>query len=298
VTVSTASELSTALGAARPGQTIVLNDGTYRGDFTLRACGTATEPIRVTGGRGAILDGGSVSGGYVLHLDNASYVQVDGITVTNGQKAVVLDQSSHVSLQNLDLHTTGEEVVLLRNYSRDNLVRKNEIHDSGRVTPGYGEGVYLGLSRSNWSTSQSRTGGQPDTSDRNSVVGNHIYDTTAENVDVKEGTTGGVISGNVLDGSALSGANYADSWVDVAGNGYTVENNSGVNNGSVLVDGYQTHVQATGWAAGNVFRGNTSAVNGPGYAVNVQTPSSRNVVYLSNTYSAAKRGLTNIAATP
>lgn len=298
VSVSTAPELSTALGAARPGETIVLRDGTYQGNFTLRSSGTATAPIRVTGGRGAILDGGMVSSGYVLHLDNANYVQIDGITVMNGQKAVVLDQSSHVTLQNLDLHRTGEELVLLRNYSRDNLVAHNDIHDSGRVSPGYGEGVYIGLSRSNWSTTQSRTSGQPDTSDRNSVVDNHIYDTSAENVDVKEGTTGGLISGNLMDSSALSGANYADSWVDVAGNGYTVANNSGVNNGRVLVDGYQTHIQATGWATGNVFKGNSSAVNGSGYAVNVQTPSSGNVVYLSNTYSAAQRGLTNIAVTP
>jgi hypothetical protein len=55
---------------------------------------------------------------------------------------------------------------LLRDYSRENVVSHNDIHDSGRVTPGYGEGVYLGLSRSNWSAPQSRTGGQPDTSDR------------------------------------------------------------------------------------------------------------------------------------
>jgi hypothetical protein len=299
VDVSTAGQLSSALSSAVPGRTIRLADGTYRGNFSLRTSGTASAPIRITGSRRAVLDGGTLASGYVLHLDRADYVQVDGITVRNGQKAVVLDQSSHVTLTRLDLRSTGSEVLLLRNYSCDNVVSDSEIHDSGRVTAGYGEGVYIGLSRSNWSSAgQSRTNGGPDRSDRNTVVGNHIYATTAENVDVKEGTTGGRISGNRFDATGISGANYADSWVDIAGNGYLVENNVGVNAGAVLVDGYQTHVIVSGWADGNVFRGNASAVNGPGYGIAIATPSSGNVVFAGNTATGARKGLTNVTVVP
>lgn len=295
--VSTAAELTSALQAATPGTTIVLADGTYAGRFTLARSGTATAPIRITGSRAAVLDGGSTSTGYVLHLDRASYVQVDGFTVRNGQKAVVLDESSHVVLDHLDLGHTGDEVLLLRNYSSDNVVSDNEIHDSGLVTPGYGEGVYVGLSKSNWSsTSQSRTGGAPDTSDRNRIQGNHIVRTTAESVDIKEGTTGGVITGNTFDATGLSGANYADSWVDIAGNGYLVQGNTGLPGGALL-DGHQTHVILAGWGNDNVFDANASTVDAAGYGVHIHTKGTGNVVKASNTVVGAAKGLTNIAVT-
>jgi len=298
VNVATASQLSAALSVTAPGQTIVLADGTYAGRFTLSRSGTATAPIRITGSRSARLDGGSTSSGYTLHLDNANYAQVDGITVTNSQKGIVLDQSSNSVLTNLDVYYTGSEAVLLRNYSSDDVVSANEVHDTGKVTAGYGEGIYIGLAVSNWSsTGQSRTNGGPDTSDRNQIMGNHVYNTTAENVDIKEGTTGGLIANNRFDSMGMSGANYADSWVDIAGNGYLVRGNVGINPGGALLDGYQTHVQVSGWAQYNTFQTNSSAVNAAGYAINLQI-SGGNVVKADNTQTGAAKGLTNIAVTP
>ncbi len=295
VKVSTAAQLTSALKAATPGTTIALADGTYSGRFTLARSGTAAAPIRITGGREAVLDGGSTSTGYVLHLDRANHVRVDGFTVRNGQKAVVLDESNHVALDDLDLGRTGSEVVLLRNFSSDNVVSNSEIHDAGLVTPGYGEGVYIGLAKSNWaSTSQSRTGGAPDTSDRNQIVGNHVFRTAAENVDIKEGTTGGTITGNTFDATGMSGANYADSWVDIAGNGYLTKGNTGLNPGGALLDGYQTHVQLAGWGNDNVFDANASQVGAAGYAVNIHTKGTGNVVTATNTVSGAGKGLTNV----
>ena len=302
VNVSTAAQLSAALSVASPGQTISLADGTYVGHFTLLHSGTAAAPIRITGSRNARLDGGSMSGGYVLHLDKANYVQVDGITITNGQKAVVMDQCSHDVLTNLDAYHTGEEIILLRNYSSDNVVSGNEVHDSGHTTAGYGEGIYIGLAISNWSSSgQSRTNGGPDTSDRNQITGNRVYGTTAENIDIKEGTTGGLIANNSLDSTGMSGANYADSWVDIAGNDYLVRNNIGVHPSGVMLDGYQTHIQASGWAMNNTFTANTSAVNASGYAFNIQTSGGTtlgNVVKADNTETGAAKGMANIAITP
>ena len=269
--MSTAAQLTSALAGATPGDTITLADGTYHGNFTAKVPATEANPIRLTGSRSAILDGGNVSTGYALHLDGADYWQVDGFSVGDAQKAIVLDATSHATLSNLNIHHTGDELVLLRNYSRNDLVTGNEIYDSGLVTPGYGEGVYVGLAISNWSSAgQSRTGGQPDTSDGVTISGNDIHDTTAENIDIKEGTSGGTISGNTFNAHGLSGANYADSWVDIAGNGYTVSGNTGTNPGGALLDGYQTHVQASGWGRLNVFSANTSAVNASGYGFDIQ----------------------------
>lgn len=300
IRVTNAHQLQRALDDARPGTTISLADGTYDGRFTMTRSGTEDKPITITGGRGAVLDGGKVASGYVLHLDRARYVHVHGLTVRNGQKAVVLDSSSHDVLSDLDLSHTGDEVLVLRNGSRDNRILRNEVHDAGLVEPGYGEGIYVGQSESNWSSSSSRTHGRPDTSNRNVITGNWIHDTAAEGIDIKEGTSGGVVSDNTFDSRGLTGNNYADSWVDVAGNDYLISGNHGVNaEGSALADGYQTHVILPGWGRNNTFQGNQAAVDASGYAVKVQDPlSTGNVVAADNTQSGARQGLTNARVAP
>lgn len=293
VTVRTAAELKAALAAALPGQTIALADGTYAGNFTLKRSGTAQQPIRIVGSRAAIIDGGKVSGGVSLHLDSVSYVAVQGITIRNAQKPLLLDQSSRVTLTGLDVGVAGTEAVTFRNNSTDNVLSASLVHDAGLSEKDYGEGVYIGIAYSKWSSSYSRTAGKPDASDRNQIVGNHIWGTTAEPIDIKEGTTGGLISGNLLDGTALTGANYADSWIDVKGNGYRILANTGVNSGTVLLDGYQQHVATTGWGRANIFDGNVSAVNGKGYGISVQDASAGTVVYNTNTVTGAAKGLSN-----
>ena len=81
--------------------------------------------------------------------------------------------------------------------------------------------------------------------------------TTAENVDVKEGTVGGLISGNTFDGSGMD-PQAADSWVDIKGNNYTVSRNRGF---AAPVDGFQTHVQLHRRGVGNVFTDNVVHVD-------------------------------------
>ncbi|MFD7731307.1 sheath polysaccharide-degrading enzyme, partial [Kitasatospora phosalacinea] len=90
----------------------------------------------------------------------------------------------------------------------------------------------------------------------NNTIGPNIG---GENIDLKEGTTGGLVSGNRFDGNGLTNVNYDDSWVDVKGNGYVIENNTGVR---TMNDGYQTHTQQPGWGCGTVFRGNASDLTG------------------------------------
>ena len=50
---------------------------------------------------------------------------------------------------------------------------------------------------------------------------------TAEAIDIKEGTCNGTIIGNIFNGTGMSGQNFADSWIDVKGYNYVIENNTG-----------------------------------------------------------------------
>ncbi|MFC6225926.1 right-handed parallel beta-helix repeat-containing protein [Hymenobacter artigasi] len=302
VAVATASQLQAALTYAQPGDVITLADGTYTGQFTVPAGknGTAASPVMLQGSRSAILQTNiRTSGNAALFLLGNSYWAFRGFTVTNSKKGIMVDYSSHNLFDNLSIHTIGEEGIHFRRFSTYNVLQNSSIQSTGLVEPGYGEGCYIGSAVSNWPT---YTNGDPDKCDyntvQNTVFGDNIK---AENIDIKEGTTGGTISGNTLNGKGLNGANYADSWLDVKGNGYTISGNTGTNGGPVLVDGFQTHVAVAGWGENNTFASNTCAVQAAGYGFNIQTKSGSalgNKVYASNRVAGAAAGTTNITVTP
>lgn len=291
VTVSTAAELSAALAAARPGQTIRLTDGTYTGKFVAAASGTDAAPITLTGSRAAVLSSGSLKSGYGLHI-TGSYWQVSGLSVAQSAKGIVLDGSAHTVLSNVDVGSIGSEAVHFRANSTDCTLRDSEIHDTGLAKPGFGEGIYVGSAKSNWKTVMG-SATTPDRSDRVLISNNRVSRTTAEGIDIKEGTTGGKVTGNSFSEAGFSGANSADSWVDVKGNGYTVTGNSG---SATKLDALQVHNVLDGWGRDNTFAGNTVLGGVPGYEVWIQFEDRGNTVRCQP--STAGRGLTNIPCTP
>jgi hypothetical protein len=292
VSVSTGAELSAALAAATPGTTIVLADGLYlaKQQFTAITACTAVAPCALRGSRGAVLDGQGVGGHYGLRLQGASHWTLSGFTVANANQGIVLDASSQNVIDGVEVRAIGAEGIHLRSFSSDNVVRASAVHDTGKASPQYGEGVYVGSAVSNWGT---YSGGLPDTSDRNVITGNSIWATGAESVDIKEGTTGGTLSRNRFDGAGMAGKNSADSWVDVKGNGWLVTGNTGAH---ALLDGFQTHVLAPGWGERNVFTADTADVGSSGYGFRFQNASStRNVLGCDNVVTRAQLGLANQA---
>ncbi|MEV5412381.1 right-handed parallel beta-helix repeat-containing protein [Thermopolyspora sp. NPDC052614] len=261
-TVAGAAELQKAIKTARPGDVIQMRPGDYRGNFVARKSGTPAKPIFLCGTAKSVLNGGNVNKGYVFHLDGADHWRLVGFIVRNGQKGVMADRATGVVIQNLTVHNIGHEGVHLRNFSSDNTVQYNKIYNVGLSKAKFGEGVYLGSAKSNW---KRYSGGQMDRSNGNVVRGNVIR-ATAEAVDVKEGTSGGRIVGNVFDGSVMGGDKLNDSWVDVKGNNYVIEGNRGK---KTLRDGFQTHEIIDGWGTGNVFRKNViDLAGGKGVGIN------------------------------
>lgn len=317
VVVATAAQLRDALDTARPGQRILLTPGTYRGSFVAQWPGTANAPITVSGPRTAVLinDGPSGSGpscpvptagwdsGYGLWLFGAAYWRLTGFTVAESKKGIVVDDSPHVTIQDVHVHDIEEEGVHFRRSSADSVLRDSVVTRTGLARPGFGEAVYLGSANSNWDCHGNSDG--VDRSDRIQVVGNVLGpDVTAEHIDVKEGTVDGVIRGNTFDGRGLSGENSADSWVDVKGTGYLIEGNTGsFAPPGVFANGYETHNPVAGSGCGNVWHDNISDLGGVGrWAINVTSTSkclgNLNVVYASNVVVDATGGLTNITVTP
>jgi hypothetical protein len=285
VNVSGASSLKKALASAKPGTVIRMAPGTYGGKFTIDAKGSASQPIWLCGGRDAVLDGKNDED-YILYLNKAAYVRLVGFSVRNGRKGVMADRTTNSVISGLSVSNTGDEAIHLRSFSTDNVVVGNVVRSTGHRRAKFGEGVYVGSATSNW---PKYSNGGPDKSDRNKVVGNDIAQTTSENIDIKEGTTGGLVSGNKLSGAGMTDA---DSFIDVKGNDWTVTANTGTGGGSVE-EGIQTHVEKGGWGQQNIISANRLVVNGTGFGIYIHDKVP-NTVACNNVVIGAAKGLSNV----
>lgn len=251
VNVSTSLELHTALANAQPGDFIYLADGIYNGNFEATVDATAEARIIVYGSRAAILEGTSLEQGYGFHLA-ADYWTLAGFSVRNYNKGIMTDGANFNVLRSLEVYQIGDEGIHFRSFSSDNLVQQSWVHDVGLNNVEFGEAIYLGSAVSNW---ERHSNGEPDTSDRNQVIGNLLGpNVAAEAVDIKEGTTGGVVRHNTF---ISTGENFADSWVDLKGNGYEVSDNMGMYTvGSTFTIAVDEMELVEGWGRDNNIHDN------------------------------------------
>ncbi|MFF2277401.1 nitrous oxide reductase family maturation protein NosD [Agromyces sp. NPDC058126] len=284
ISVSDEDELRTALENARPGDVIELAPGRYEGHFRMTADGESEAPITLCGTSDSILDGASTDDGYVVHLDGAAHWVLDGFSVQNGQKGVMVDATTDSVIRGLDVSDIGDEGIHLRAGSSDNQLLDNTISDTGLRKPKFGEGIYIGTAESNWCDISKC---EPDPSDRNLIEGNDISNTTSESVDIKEGTSDGILRDNNLDGAAI---HKADSLVDVKGNGWLIEGNTAEQSPG---DGFQTHEIVDGWGTNNIFRGNAASLSDAGLGFSLQ-PERANVLTCDNTVSGPGAELSNV----
>lgn len=297
-TVSTPEELVDALATAGPGDVITLAPGTYEQDggdrWVAAADGTQDAPVTLRGPREAVLSSDGPSGDYGLHV-TGDYWRVEGLTVANAAKGIVLDQSVGTHLVGVEVRDIGDEGVHFRWCSSDGVLRDSYVHDTGLDSPQYGEGVYVGSANSNWSK-YSCTDGR-DNSERVLIEGNTFSDVSAEGADLKEGTESGTLRGNTFVNVGFSGENSADSAVDAKGNGWTIEDNVVRGGSGAFLDAFQTHSVFEGYGTGNVFRGNVVEGDVPGFGIGLY-PAADNVVDCDNSAPGAALGLVGAGEKP
>jgi hypothetical protein len=289
VSISTSAGLTWALQNARPGDLIQLGDARYNGHFKSSIAGSAGHRITVCGSRNAIIDGGSLtSGGFALTI-RGNYWVLDGFTVTNTHQGVRFEGSSWSTARGLQIYSVGQEALNIQKFSSNDTLEANRIYDTGRTIAEYGEGLYIGSYNGHWCQVSNC---QPDRSDsvviRNNVIGPNVR---AEAIDVKEGTSGGLIEGNTFDGRGMvRSQTWVDSWVELKGNSYRVTGNRGTYS---LRDGYQAFQQIPGWGNGNVFTSNTSDLQSSGYGFRISNVTGTTVGCNNVTTNAG--GSTNLA---
>ncbi|MDD9268802.1 discoidin domain-containing protein [Paenibacillus sp. GCM10023248] len=254
VNCSTAACLTTALANASPGDHIVLAAGTYTGNFVSGTNGNSANPIIIesaSAANKAILNGGGTSSGYTLYL-TGDYTQVKNLKITNAKKGIMIDNSNNGLIDGVEVYNIGEEGVHYRDGSSNNVIQNSTVYDTGKVTADYGEGVYVGSDVGKWGTYVKEANNNRIT---NVTIGPNV---TAESVDIKEGTTGTIVENSTFNGTGISGANAADSFMDVKGNNSIIRNNTAFrNSNSIIVDAFQVHERSPGWGYNNDFYNNT-----------------------------------------
>lgn len=259
VKVSTSKELQNALQSAAAGDTILLAGGEYEWGqkgtvgslFMSSAEGTADAPITIKStdkSNPAILKGTSFSDGMVLYI-TGDYWNIEDISFCNAKKGIMLDNSNHTVIRNVSVYNIGEEGIHIRDGSSYCQIIEANIHDCGLLTDKYGEGIYIG-------SSKSTSGYSYDCNDnliKDCIIGPNV---TAECVDIKEYTTGNIIENCTMYGVGMTAT---DSFIDIKGNEVTVRNNIFYDDKNTnITDAVQLHCQVEGWGCDNEIYSNTA----------------------------------------
>ncbi|MBN2803721.1 MAG: right-handed parallel beta-helix repeat-containing protein [Deltaproteobacteria bacterium] len=190
--------------------------------------------------------------GYILWINGSNW-QIKNLLLRNGGKGLMLDESSNSLVSGVEVYQVGDEGIHLRSGTSNAVVENCIVDTTGLQQPGFGEGVYIGSDNSQWAY-------YDEACNNNTVRGCTLRNTGAEGVDVKEGTTGNLIEDCNIYGGGISGVNFADSFIDLKGDGARVlnntfykESNSKVTRGVAIVERPLGPTATNNWIYDNSF---------------------------------------------
>jgi len=283
-TVSTWSQLQSAVANIKAGTVIRMNPGTYTVPWSMpvKATGTSSAPAWICGSRSAVLTGKGVGTNGGFRVDQSSYLRISGMTVRGSQKGISVMNSHHVAVSDVLVEHVGEEAVHLKNNTSDSVVVSNTIRETGLLTPTYGEGVYIGTSKLNWCK---YNGCKADASNRNAIVSNNISKTTSEPIDLKEGAVDGTVWGNTINGANMK---TGKTLISVQSDNWVVAHNTGAN---AKTDGIQVWQVYDVWGKNNTVYANKFTSKIPGYGVRLAYKNLGNVVGCDTTVPSGSDGI-------
>lgn len=189
---------------ARSGDVVCFDAGTYPTLEIANRTGTAAGPIvfrTVPGGElKATFTSGSLKHGHSVRVDRSEHVHLYDLRLTSSQTGIEVGSSGYARLDGLlvervgqaaiKIHRTvaaGDEQRFLGPASHHCDVVSNTIRDTGRVTPRYGEGIYVG------------TGGlRGDDTHDVYVAYNHLDAVRAEAIEIKRHSHDVIVRGNLV----------------------------------------------------------------------------------------------------
>jgi len=185
-----------ALEKLRPGDTLIVHQGTYSesGRVSITVRGTASAPVMITGAEGEatplITRPASAEEQSTIHIEGATHLTIKGLEITgNGGDGVrLLKAPSFITLEDLTIHNI-DVGINFRSSMHHITVRRNHIYQTGALG-GTGEAMYVGCNYAECAVS-------------NSIIeGNWIHDTLqasqGDGIEIKRGSHSNVIRDNTL----------------------------------------------------------------------------------------------------
>ncbi len=249
-----------AADVVQAGDAVVIHAGTYAG-FQVDARGTQAAPISFTGDGGTVtIDGTMTADQDAIHIENASWIEIHGLTVVHATRAGISALTSdHVFVRDNRVDQNGKWGVF-SGFCESFVVEGNEVSRSGTQ-----HGIYASNSADNPVIRNNTIWG-------NAMCGIHI------NGDISQGGDGvisnAIVEGNFIhDNGALGGSGInADGVV-----GATIRNNVLDANHASGISLYQTDGGAP--STGNAVVNNTIRMASDARsAINIQNNSTGNVV--------------------
>lgn len=236
--VSSTNELRDALVRAGNGDEILLAPGEYKGPWViegkvgLTVTGPGLGPGAQEGPTATLVT--THGGKPCLLVQGCEWCTVRDLALQGGQKALMVDASSDCVFDHLDVGQCKMEAVHFRNQSQRCTLQYSLVHDTGlggdtaaghgRTQADDGEGVYIGTALSN--TPRDSAGQpNPDRSDGMRILYNRIWNTSVENIDIKEFTSRGVVAGNELDGG-VARSRGVPAQIELKGSDYLIQTNN------------------------------------------------------------------------
>jgi hypothetical protein len=179
-----------------PGDTLIVHEGTYfvHGTSGIRVRGTRTAPIAIQGApeevRPLITRAPGTGDQVTIKIDGSTHLKLAHLEITSesGDGVRLLNQPSHITLEDLEIHEVDVGINFRSSMDRI-VVRRNHIYRTGAqgLT---GEGMYVGCNYAECVVS-------------NSVIeGNWIHDTKrasqGDGIEIKRGSHSNVVRDNVI----------------------------------------------------------------------------------------------------
>lgn len=302
-----------------PAQTVV-----FEHEPTIWSGGTATNPVSLRGTDASVWESGSND--YGLHVMDAPHVHILGGHYNIAKKGVVLDNSPYGVLRYVRITHVGQEAMHFRASSHHGLAEHCTIEGTGEENANFGEGFYVGTHDGNWTSTYANrsrpvmTGEQPlgnspegrDDSHSCILRFNDVINCTGEGLDYKQGITGLEVRGNRFYACGWSGANSADSAIDLKGSKALLIDNEfsplmpdgsmPTNPDAGLVYTQKSCIQAriltAPWGVGQIVKGNVAVGTWTGWLFEEAQGSTGNTVYDDNIAPGAALGVSTSALTP
>ena len=144
------SSFKAAVESLQPGDTLVVNAGTYSdsGRISISVRGTASAPVLIKAADGqarpVITRPAGAAVQNTINIEGAAYLTIRGLEIIgNGGDGINLNGGpSFITLETLDIHDV-DVGINFRSSMNNITVRRNQIHRTG-VGNGTGEGMYVG----------------------------------------------------------------------------------------------------------------------------------------------------------